>query len=332
MEIRFRNWLITGGCGFIGTSLIKELMEISDKSINIRVLDNLSVGKEEDLKEVADFKVVKPEELIGSPEGVELLIGDIRDPKTCNIATKGVDVVIHLAANTGVEPSVKNPRMDMETNVVGTFNLLEVSVKNKVKKFVFASSNAPLGKVEPPVNEEKAPKPLSPYGASKLGGEGYCSAFYNTFGLETVVLRFGNVYGPRSKHKNSVVAKFIKRALEDLPLEIYGDGTQTRDFIYIKDLVNAIILASNSNVGGEIFQIATYKETTVQEIAEKIKKLIKEKLGKDVSIVYSNPRIGDMKRNYSDISKAKKMLGYEPKYDLEKGLEETLEYFLEGLK
>lgn len=326
MEIKFKNWLITGGCGFIGTSLIEKLKSLNNQ-INIRVLDNLSVGTKDDLKEVSDFKEVKPRDIRGNPNGVELLTGDIRDKYICEIATTGIDVVIHLAANTGVEPSVKNPRMDMEVNVNGTFNMLEASVKNNVKKFIFASSNAPLGKVEPPVNEEKAPKPLSPYGASKLAGEGYCLAFYNTFNLETVVLRFGNVYGPRSKHKSSVVAKFIKRALQGLPLEIYGDGTQTRDFIYIDDLVNAIILASNGNIGGEIFQIATYKESTVQEIAEKIKKLFKDYLNKEVYIKYTQPRRGDMKRNYSDISKAEKILGYNPKYRLEDGLRKTLKYF-----
>ena len=188
-KIKHKNWLITGGCGFIGVNLIEKLLSFR-KDINIRVLDNLSVGKREDLKEVTKFREINSSNIKGSPEGVELLIGDIRDFETCLSACKGIDVVVHLAANTGVEPSIKNPRMDMEANVIGTFNMLEASRKNNVKKFVFASSNAPLGKADPPVNEDTAPKPLSPYGASKLAGEGYCLAYYHSFGLNTVVLRF----------------------------------------------------------------------------------------------------------------------------------------------
>jgi len=331
MEIKHKNWLITGGCGFIGVNLIKTLKELSP-DINIRVLDNFSVGTPEDLKEVTEFKLLKLEDIKGPPKGIEVVQGDIRDFETVKKALEGIDVVVHLAANTGVEPSIKNPRLDLESNVIGTFNLLEAAREKGVKKFIFASSNAPLGKATPPVNEETAPKPISPYGASKLACEGYCLAYYNTFGVETIVLRFGNVYGPYSHKKNSVIAKFIKRALKGEPLEIYGDGTQTRDFIYVKDLVNAIILAANSNIGGEIFQIATFKETTVAEIAEKVRKLVKEILNKDVEIVYTQPRKGDMKRNYANIEKAKKLLGYQPKYSLEAGIKETILYFLEKFK
>ena len=219
--------------------------------------------------------------------------------------------------------------------------MLEASRQNKIQKFIFASSGAPLGEVNPPIHEEIAPKPVSPYGASKLAGEAYCSAYYRTFGLKTISLRFGNVYGPRSKHKSSVVAKFLKRALSGEPLEIYGDGNQTRDFIYIDDLIQAIILAVNpqssaSNTHcsvlspspwGEVFQIATYKETTVNEIAAKIKEIVESFLDQSVKIVHTSPRIGDVRRNYSDISKAKKILGYKPKYDLDKGLRATFEYF-----
>jgi UDP-glucose 4-epimerase len=265
-------------------------------------------------------------------------------------AAQGIDVIVHLAANTGVGPSVENPRADMETNVIGTFNLLEAARHNKVDKFIFASSGAPIGEVEPPITEDKPARPVSPYGASKLAGEGYCSAYYRTFGLKTIALRFGNVYGPRSKHKSSVVAKFIQQALAGKTLEIYGDGSQTRDFIYIDDLIDAICLAIdprplashespltfNSVLGtqslppspwGEVFQIATHRETTVNEITDLIVELLEKEVGKKVTIVHSNSRLGDVKRNYSDISKARRMLGYEPKFDLDRGLKETLTYF-----
>src|SRR5207245_1208344 len=197
-----------------------------------------------------------------------LIIGDIRDYETCLRSTQKIDIVVHLAASTGVPTSVENPRANFEANVLGIFNMLEAARKNQVKRFIFASSGAPLGEVEPPIHEEKAPKPVSPYGASKLAGEGYCSVYARCFGLKTVVLRFGNAYGPRSGHKQSVVAKFIKQALDGEALEIYGDGAQTRDFIFIDDLVDAIQRAVHAGGGGEIFQIASNRETTVGEIAE----------------------------------------------------------------
>lgn len=326
MEVIPKNWLITGGCGFIGVNLIDFLCTHSPET-NIRILDNLSVGSRDDLWEVASFKEVFVKDLGLHPSGVELFVGDIQDYDTCLRACQGVEVVIHLAANTGVGPSVENPRQDMEANVVGIFNVLEGSRQQQVSKFIFASSGAPVGEVTPPIHEEIAPKPVSPYGASKLAGEAYCSAYYRTFGLKTVALRFGNVYGPRSKHKSSVVAKFFKKALAGEPLEIFGDGTQTRDFIYIDDLVKAIMLAVGSDTGGEIFQIATYKESTVNEVAQMINDIVQKATGQTVAIIYGASRKGDVKRNFSDISKAKKILGYEPFYDLATGLRSTFSYF-----
>jgi len=327
------RWLITGGCGFIGTSLIKYLLKENPK-INIRVLDNLSVGTKDDLLSVCDFYEFEPSALNSvspktPPSHVELIVGDIINYKTClACCCEGVNVIVHLAANTGVGPSVENPRKDMEANVVGTFNMLEAARINDVKRFIFASSGAPIGECEPPIHEEMAPHPVSPYGASKLAGEGYCSAYYRTFGIKTVSLRFGNVYGPGSKHKSSVIAKFIKQALNGETLEIYGDGNQTRDFIFIDDLINAIMLSVKADVGGEVFQIATYRETTVSEVATAIKELVETATGNVVQIVYGSPRLGDVRQNYSDITKAKRHLDFGPQYDLKQGLEETLQYFL----
>lgn len=293
--------------------------------MSIRVLDNLSVGTKEDLLEVLS-SIEK--ELNIKPTTIELVEGDIRNYKTCLKCCEGIDIVVHLAASTGVALSVENPRYDMETNVIGTLNMLEAARHNNIKKFIFASSGASVGKTNPPIHENIPPRPVSPYGASKLSGEAYCSAYFNTFGIKTISLRFGNVYGPLSKHKNSVVAKFFKLAIEGKPLEIYGDGNQTRDFIYIDDLIEAIILSVKADIGGEVFQIATYSETTVNEIASKIKEIVEKTLSKEVQIVYSKPRLGDVRKNYSDISKAKKLLGFEPKFTLDEGLKKTFEYFI----
>ena len=187
------NVLITGGCGFLGTSLVKKLLNLG--VTKIRIIDNLSGGSKSDLFQVSKFVEVKPENIKGPPAGLELVVGDIQETNLAIKVTKGINLVIHLAANTGVGPSIENPEVDMQINVLGTFNYLEASRINKISKFVFASSGAPVGEINPPIHEEIAPHPVSPYGASKLAGEGYCSAYKRTFGLDTVTLRFGNVYG-----------------------------------------------------------------------------------------------------------------------------------------
>lgn len=327
-----KNWLITGGCGFIGTSLIQVLLS-KYPNVNIRVLDNLLVGSKEDLKEVTDFKEINGIDIHTSPNGVELLRGDIKDSNACSEASKGIDCIVHLAANTGVGPSVENPKSDMEANVMGTFNMLEAARTHKVSKFIFASSGAPVGECIPPIHEELPPHPVSPYGASKLAGEGYCSAYYKSFGVETVALRFSNVYGPGSTHKSSVVAKFIKQALTGETLVIYGDGTQTRDFIYLDDLINALVLsATRKGIGGETFQIATSRETTLDEITDLMLKTFENNGIARPKIKKTEPRLGDVKRNFSDTNKAKKVLGWECKWSLDRGIQKTVEWFLKEAK
>ena len=359
--------LITGGCGFIGSNLIDFM--IKKGFTNLRILDNFSVGKIENTEAVLaehgkyTKKVLNNQisyTLISKSNtththnnslqslqiNVDIIIGDIRNLADCLKSTDNASAVVHLAAQSGVPISVDNPMLDCELNIVGTLNILEACRKNKVDKFIFASSGAPLGEVDPPIHENKVPKPVSPYGASKLAGEAYCSAYYQTFGIKTVALRFGNIYGLRSSHKSSVVAKFFKRAMEGLPLEIYGDGSQTRDFVFTNDICNAIYLSlkstgiapenfspqpsatSYSKTGGEIFQIATYKETTVDEIAKKIKMLVEQGTNKKVEIKYGEKRLGDVRRNYSDISKATEILGFKPEYDLDTGLNKTWQFYL----
>lgn len=322
------NWLITGGCGFLGTNLIRALLE--EGGHRIRVVDNLVVGSRADLVAIADFEELDAGSLAEPTAPVELVVGDIRDAELAQRAARGMDVIVHFAANTGVGPSVADPRADCEANVLGTFNYLEAARANGVPRFVFASSGAPIGAVEPPIHEELAPHPVSPYGASKLAGEGYCSAYWGTYGVETVALRFGNVYGPGSGHKSSVVAKFFKDALSGEGLEIYGDGTQTRDFIYVDDLIRAVRLAATvPGIGGETFQIAANTETTVEELAERVLAVLAERGVSGVPVDYGEPRVGDVKRNFSDTRKAAERLGWVPDNTLDQGLERTVAWFLE---
>ncbi|MDP9477573.1 MAG: GDP-mannose 4,6-dehydratase [Actinomycetota bacterium] len=320
------NWLVTGGCGFIGTALIHSLMKEGGRGV--RVVDNLAVGAREDLASVCDF-VEGPGEGPISP-GVELVVGDILDEDLALRAAEGADVIVHLAANTGVMPSVEDPRGDCMMNVVGTLNFLEAARHAGVGRFVFASSGGTvIGEAEPPIHEEMTPHPVAPYGASKLAGEGYCSAYFRTFGVETVALRFGNVYGPLSGHKNSAVARFIKRASQGEVLEIYGDGTQTRDFIFVEDLVRAVRLSATAEgVGGELFQIATSAETTVQELVDKLLPALARAGIKDVEVRNTAARKGEVRRNFADTSKAKRMLGWQAEVTLDEGLRRTVEWFM----
>ena len=321
------NWLITGGCGFLGTALIERLIQQGGHAI--RVVDNLTTGTRDDLAQVTHFHDIAGKDLPGKPQGVQLVVGDILDDQLSLKVKHGCDIIVHFAANTGVGPSVEDPRADMLANVVGTFNYLEAARINKVPRFIFASSGAPAGEVEPPIHEELPPHPVSPYGASKLAGEGYCSAYKRTFDVDTVILRFGNVYGPGSAHKSSVVAKFIRRAMSGEMLEIYGDGTQTRDFIYIDDLIDAVMLAVTVHgIGGEAFQIASSHETTVGEIAKRLVATIEEAGVSGIEIINAETRLGDVQRNYSDTTKACIRLGWQPKVTLDEGLKKTVAYFL----
>lgn len=321
-----QNWLITGGCGFLGCSLFALLRE---QGQNVRMVDNLSVGRLADLPLVEPPVAVAPQEM-GSWDALTVVKADIRAADVALKVCEGADVIIHLAANTGVMPSIANPRLDCETNVTGVLNYLEGARAHGVKRFVLASSSAPVGEQEPPIHEEMPAHPMSPYGASKLAGEGYCSAYWHSFGVETIALRFGNVFGPGSMHKGSVVALFIRRALANEDLIIYGTGQQTRDFIYINDLRDAIVAAATKPGlnGGEVIQIATGRERTVGEVAEALSGLLLQKTGKAPTIIHEGERVGEMLRNYSDTSKARRLLDYDPQTVFADGLEQTLDYFL----
>jgi len=311
--------LVTGGAGFIGANLVRFLLKHGNQ---VTVLDSLASGRREYLD--------------GLP--VEFIHGDILDWTTVQRAVAGKHGVVHLAAQTGVPGSLQDPRKDCEINVLGTLLLLEACRAEKdqaadeangwhrhIPRFVFASSNAPLGRQAPPATEDKAPLPISPYGASKLAGEAYCLAYHGSWGLGTVVLRFGNVYGPFSDHKGSVVAKFLKDISAGNKIVVDGDGQQTRDLIYVGDLCRAILLALESEVSGEVFQVATGIETTIRKLAA----LVKETIRSDTAVTHGPARQADIRKNYSEIKKIRRILAWEPEVDLRRGLRMTLEWFEE---
>ena len=291
--------LITGGCGFVGTNLVRYLL---GKGCTIRVFDNLTTGNKEYLDGLA----------------IEMVTGDIRDREIVGKAVESMDAVVHLAAHTSVIESLHNPEEAWEINVTGTFNVIDACRKKGAMRFVFASSNAVAGEQTPPIDETKIPQPISPYGASKLTGEALCSAYYQSFDIGTVALRFANLYGPYSKHKTSVIAKFMQLAREGMSFTIYGDGNQTRDFIHVDDVCQAIYLSlTTQQCLGEVFQIASGRETTVNELVA----IIGEVTGKEIHTDYQPERKGEIRRNYSDISKARQLLGFEPAIELRDGLQ-----------
>jgi UDP-glucose 4-epimerase len=302
-----KSYLVTGGCGFIGVNLISRLVA---QGVRVRVLDNLSLGKREDLESL----------------GVDLQVGDIRDRGFVERACQGMDVVVHLAAHTRVVESLSNPELNFEVNAAGTMNVLRACRAAAVKKVIFASTGgAILGEQEPPVHEGMVPHPVSPYGASKLAGEAYCSAFFGSYGLNTVALRFSNVYGPFSYHKGSVVAQFFKNLIQKQPIVIYGDGEQTRDFLYVADLVDAILLADKNETPGEVFQVASGRETSLRTLIGTMKEILPELT---FEVRYEPRRAGEILRNYASIEKARRMLGYDPQTRLDEGLRNTWRWFV----
>ncbi len=313
--------LVTGGCGFVGVNLIEYLLRETDWNIN--VLDNLSTGKREHLENINRY----------SSERVTLFKGDIRDEEDVMDAIRGCKYVVNLAAHTDVIHSIDDPMNDAEINIFGTLTVLNAAVEEQCAKVVHASSAAPLGEQEPPAHETQVPQPLSPYGASKLACEGYCSAYAGSFDLNTVALRFSNVYGPHSYHKGSVVALWIKQLLRNKQPVIYSDGNQTRDFIHSKDIANAIHLALTTDLptSYELFQIATGKETTVNALYRMIQQELKMHGYNVPSPQYEEERAGEIYRNYANISKAKQVLGYTPSISLKEGIRETVKWFIEEM-
>lgn len=305
-----RRLLITGGAGFIGSNLISRLAQHG--GYDVVVLDNESLGSPD---------IIKP--LVRHYER-----GDIRDIPLLDQLLEGRDTVVHLAADTRVMDSIENPAHNFEVNVVGTFGLLEASRRAGVSQFINASTGgAILGEAEPPVNEDMPPRPLAPYGASKLAVEGYCNAYGGAFGLNSASLRFSNIYGPLSFHKGSVVAHFFKRILKGEPLVVYGDGTQTRDYLFVQDQAEGIRKAIDQNANG-IFQLGSGIPTPLNVLIDQIRAIVGNSF--PVNVDYQDFRAGEIRHTWCDISKAKKDLGFKAPTSTEAGLAETWKWFLDN--
>ena len=305
------NFLVTGGAGFIGSHLVDALVQNGDK---VKVLDDFSSGRRENLEALLNK--------------IKLIEGDIRDKTLVNSAMPGVDYVLHQAALRSVPKSLVNPELYNDVNINGTLNILKAAQQARVKRLVFASSSSIYGEGNIfPQKEDLLPLLISPYALTKLAGEYYCRIFSQIHKLETVSLRYFNVFGPRQSLENQyavVIPKFITCMLKDESPPVHGDGQQTRDFTYVQNIVQANIKSAVApEMKGEVFNIAGGRAYSVLDIINHINKILK----KSIEPKFMPPRPGDVRDTLADITRAQKLLGFTPKVDFEQGLKKTIEYF-----
>ncbi len=308
-------YLVTGGAGFIGSHIVEELLR---RGQSVRVIDNFSEGKRENLQ----FP-----DLYRSSFDCQIIEGDICDIDTCLAAVKGVDYVLHQAALRSVPRSVARPVQTNETNVKGTLNILLAARDAGVKRVVYASSSSVYGDAaDLPQRESQIPSPCSPYAASKLAGEHYCQVFTKIYGLQTVSLRYFNVFGPRQDPTSqyaTVIPLFIQTALQDKALEIHGDGRQFRDFTYVSNVVEANLLAAAApGIAGEIFNVACGEQHSILDLADTIGAILNKKLVR----YHTGPRVGDVRHTLADISKARRLLGYAGTVTFFEGITRTVSF------
>jgi len=307
------RYLVTGGAGFIGSHIVDRLLK---EDHFVRVIDNFSSGSEKNL------------EFALKQKNFELIKADIRDYNSCQKAVESMDYVLHQAALRSVPKSMKDPYSYNEVNINGTLNLLRAALEKKIKRFVFASSSSVYGDTNVfPEKENFLPLLISPYALSKLTGEYYCRIFSINYGLETVSLRYFNVFGPRQSLDDEyavVIPKFITEMLNDRQPPIYGNGKQSRDFTYIDNVVEANILSATvPNLKCEVFNVANGKDHTILELV----KILNQIMGKSIKPIFQEPRAGDVFKTCADISKIKRRLGFKLLVDFESGLKITTQWF-----
>ncbi len=305
-------YLITGGAGFIGSNIVKKLLELGE---SVRVIDNFSTGKKENIKEFIENSNFK------------LTEGDLTNLDVCREAVKGVDFILHQAAIPSVPRSISNPLVSNNANIVGTLNLLVAARDQGIKKLVYASSSSIYGDSSILPKKEDLPiNPISPYSLTKYAGEKYCQIFYKIYNLPTICLRYFNVFGPNQDPQSqysAVIPKFITILSNKEKPIIYGDGTQSRDFTFVGNVVEANLLAVHSDKGlGEVFNIACGEQTSLNQLAQ----LIGEITGSDVNPKYTERPPGDILHSRADISKARENFNYYPKIKLKEGLVKTVDW------
>jgi len=313
MEIDGAKCLVTGGAGFIGSHLVDELM---NKGCEVRVLDNLVNGKLENLSGPLQR------------QRFEFVRGSVTDPFDVHRASRGIDVVFHLAC-LGVRHSISHPFENHRVNAEGTLFMLESARSNNVKRFVYCSSSEVYGTAEyVPMTEMHPTNPCTVYGAAKLAGEAYARAYHKTYGMETVVIRPFNTYGPRSHHEGDageMIPKSIVRSLNGLPIIIFGDGSQTRDFTYVEDTAKALVAAAqNDTFVGQTMNIGSKFEISMAELAAKIRGIVGNL---ESEIVFMDNRPGDVLRLFADPDKFVGLCGWKPQVEIDEGLRRTVDFF-----
>jgi UDP-N-acetylglucosamine/UDP-N-acetyl-alpha-D-glucosaminouronate 4-epimerase len=313
MKNKMSMVLVTGGAGFIGSNLTEALLQ---RGHSVRVLDDFSTGKRENLI----FNQAYP--------SLQIIEGDLRDLSTCQKAAQGMEYIFHQGALPSVQRSVEDPETSNAVNVGGTLNILLAAREKGVKRVMYAASSSVYGDTPTlPKHEEMPPNPLSPYALQKYIGEQYCRLFYRLYGLETISLRYFNIFGPKQDPNSlysAVIPKFIDALLQVRSPIIFGDGEQSRDFTYIENVVQANLLAmSADHVHGETINIACGKRISLNQLAS----LLKEILGSKQSLIYEEPRKGDVKHSLADIHRGKEIINYEPKVGMEAGLRKTVNFF-----
>ena len=308
--MRGKRVVITGGGGFIGSNLAEELAGENE----VILIDDLSTGKVENIEGLLKRGAVK------------LVKGSVTDLDFLREQFKGADYVFHLAALPSVPRSVADPLVSNEINLTGTLKVLIAARDNRVSKVIYASSSSVYGDMpNSPKSENMPPSPMSPYAVSKLAGEYYCQVFTQVYGLPTISLRYFNVYGPKqdpSSEYAAAIPRFIASILKGEPPIIFGDGQQTRDFTFVQDVVEANILAAESEATG-VFNVGSGSQISINELARLIMRLV----GKNLELVHASPRPGDVRHSLADISKAEEAIGYRPRYNLKQGLKETIKWF-----